>query len=176
MHNKFHYEIELALIPARGGSKGLLGKNLAELAGKPLIVHTIDAAQQSGVFRKLVVSTDDEAIAEVSRAVGAEVLMRPTELAQDHSSSLDVIEHALAAYELTEGRFCLLQPTSPLRNAGHIREGVTLLMDSGASSLISARELEHHPLKSLILQNDGGYFLYVICLIWFPLVRTCHWQ
>lgn len=148
---------ELALIPARGGSKGLPGKNIIELAGKPLIVHTIEAALKFGVFKRVVVSTDDQSIAEVSAAAGAEVLMRPTELAQDHSSSLDAIEHALAAYGLEQGMFCLLQPTSPLRNAGHIREAALLLRDSGATSVISVSEPEHHPLKSLILQGDGFY-------------------
>ena len=93
--------IELALIPARGGSKGLPGKNIIELAGKPLIVHSIEATQQSGMFERIVVSTDDSAIAKISVAAGAEVLMRPVELAQDHSSSLDVIEHALAVFGLT---------------------------------------------------------------------------
>lgn len=150
-------QIELALIPARGGSKGLPGKNIIKLAGKPLILHTIEAAHQSGMFRQVVVTTDDEAIASVSRAAGAEVLMRPVELAQDNSSSLDVIEHALAAYGLTKGYFCLLQPTSPLRNDAHIREAVARLMETRAPSIISACELEHHPLKSLIRQSDGGY-------------------
>lgn len=149
--------IELALITARGGSKGLPGKNIAALAGKPLIVHTIEAARQSGVFQRVMVSTDDAAIAQVSRAAGAEVLMRPAELAQDHSSSLDVIEHALAECALTQGHFCLLQPTSPLRHAGHIREAAMQLREDAVTSVISASELEHHPLKSLVLQSDGSY-------------------
>ncbi len=148
---------ELALIPARGGTKGLSGKNIIDLAGKPLIVHTIEAARQSGAFEKVVVSTDDPAIAEVSQAAGVEVLMRPAELAQDHSSSLDVIAHALAAFGLELGSFCLLQPTSPLRNSDHIREAAALFRDSAVTSVISARELEHHPLKSLIRQQDGSY-------------------
>ena len=150
-------QIQLALITARGGSKGLPGKNIVDLAGKPLIVHTIDAALQSSVFQRVLVSTDDQAIAEVSLAAGAEVLKRPAALAQDHSSSLDVIEHALAECKLKTGNFCLLQPTSPLRNAEHIREAAEMLINSGASSVISASELKHHPLKSLIRQNDGNY-------------------
>lgn len=149
--------IELALIPARGGSKGLPGKNIIALAGKPLIAHTIDAAIGSELFQRVLVSTDDDAIASVSRAAGAEVLMRPGELALDHSSNLDVIEHALAEYGLVAGQFCLLQPTSPLRNARHIREAAALLANTGVTSVISACEPEHHPLKSLIRQSDGSY-------------------
>jgi CMP-N-acetylneuraminic acid synthetase len=149
--------VELALITARGASKGLPGKNIIDLAGKPMIVYTIDAALQSGVAKRVLVSTDDAAIAEVSRAAGAEVLMRPAGLAQDHSSSLDVIEHALAECNLTAGYFCLLQPTSPLRNAKHLREAAEMLENSGATSVISVSELDHHPLKSLIRQTDGSY-------------------
>lgn len=148
---------DIALIPARGGSKGLPGKNIAPLIDKPLITYTIDAALRSNVFKRVVVSTDDTAIANISLAAGAEVLNRPAILSQDNSSSLDVIEHALSEYELTSGCFCLLQPTSPLRNALHIQEAAAQFFESTATSVISAHELNHHPLKSLIIREDGIY-------------------
>jgi CMP-N-acetylneuraminic acid synthetase len=149
--------IDLALIPARGGSKGLPGKNIIDLNGKPLISYTIDAALKSRLFKRIVVSTDDTGIAEVSADAGAEILIRPSALAQDASSSLDVIEHALMFHGLTNGKFCLLQPTSPLRDANHIVEAADLFRDCSGASVISANELEHHPLKSLIRQSDGHY-------------------
>src|SRR5437660_1602509 len=85
----------VAIITARGGSKGLPGKNLLELAGKPLLCHTIDAALECGSITRVVVSTEDFKIAEVARAAGALVIDRPPELARDDSSSRDVVLHAL---------------------------------------------------------------------------------
>jgi CMP-N-acetylneuraminic acid synthetase len=149
--------INLAIIPARGGSKGLPGKNIIDLNGKPLISYTIEAAITSQLFDRVIVSTDDRSIAEVSANTGAEILMRPSTLAQDETSSLAVIEHTLSEYELTSGSFCLLQPTSPLRNANHIKEAAILFQDCAKSSVISATELMHHPLKSLIKQSNGRY-------------------
>lgn len=147
----------VAIIPARGGSKGIKNKNIVDLNGRPLICYTIDAALSTGLFSEVIVSTDCDKIARVALGSGAKLLKRPDFLAQDSSSSIDVISHVLEEIGLLNGYFCLLQPTSPLRNAEHIREGATQLLDSGATSLISACELEHHPLKSLILQQDGTY-------------------
>lgn len=147
----------VAIIPARGGSKGLPGKNIVDLSGKPLIVYTIVAAKKSKVFDRVVVTTDDEQIVEVSENAGAEVIRRPVQLAQDHSSSLDVIKHALNELELKGGVFCLLQPTSPLRNATHIVEANEIYQRGKTTSVISAAELEHHPFKSLVSDGKGGY-------------------
>lgn len=147
----------VAIIPARGGSKGLPGKNIVDLAGDPLIVYTIVAAQKSNVFDRVVVTTDDEKIAEVSEKAGAEIIRRPTQLAQDHSSSLDVIRHALDELKLEDGVFCLLQPTSPLRNAAHIVEANEIYQRGKAISVVSVAELEHHPYKSLVSDGKGGY-------------------
>src|SRR5688500_9327671 len=114
----------LALIPARGGSKGLPGKNTRALRGKPLIAWTIDAARQAGIFDRVLVSTDSSEIADVARRYGALVpFTRPAEIAADETPMRDVIRHTLVA-ETAAGLepeiIVLLQPTSPLRSAEDI--------------------------------------------------------
>src|SRR5436305_12518622 len=91
-----HYQVRvLGVVTARGGSKGLPGKNLRPLAGKPLIAHTIDTARESGAFDRVILSTDDEAIATAGRTCGCEVpFMRPAELARDETPHLPVLQHA----------------------------------------------------------------------------------
>jgi len=121
----------LALVPARGGSKRLPGKNLRPLAGRPLIAHTIGAALGCPDVERVVVSTDDEAIAEAARAAGAEVpFLRPAHLATDAAGSMDVVFHVLAHLRETEGyrpsSVALLQPTSPLRTSAHLAAAVAL--------------------------------------------------
>ncbi len=147
----------VAIITARGGSKGLPRKNILDLNGKPLIAHTIDAAINSKVFEKVIVTTDDKEIKDVSLQYGAEVIDRPKELATDTASSLDVIEHALLELQNkgeVYSHFILLQPTSPLRNATHIQEAWKKYSEEEASSLISVVEVEHSPFKMLI-EKDG---------------------
>lgn len=136
----------VAIIPARGGSKRLPGKNIRELVGKPLIAWTIEAAIQSGCFDRVIVSTDDEKTAEISRQYGAEVpFMRPPELANDTATSDSVIKHVvewLKENSNTEVKtVALLQPTSPLRTAQHIRESYALLNDKNANAVISVGEV-----------------------------------
>jgi len=106
----------LGLIPARGGSKGVPRKNIKMICGHPLIAWTIRAARDSRLLDQVLVSTEDEEIAEVSRAYGAEVLRRPPELAADDTISRDVIAHALK--ETGAGHSVLLQATSPVRSPG----------------------------------------------------------
>ena len=107
----------LGLITARGGSKGVLGKNVKQLAGKPLIVWTIEAALESGRIDRLILSTDSNEIANVAKAVGCDVpFMRPPALATDTATSNDVIRHALKEINSNDDRVVLLQPTSPLRS------------------------------------------------------------
>jgi len=147
----------VAIIPARGGSKGLPRKNVLDLAGKPLIAHTIDAAIKSKVFDKVVVTTDDSEIKEVSLKYGAEVIDRPKELATDTASSIDVIDHALKVlvsnnYNATH--FMLLQPTSPLRNAEHIKQAWNKYNEEHANSLVSVAKVGHPPQKMLV-EIDG---------------------
>lgn len=135
---------ELALIPARGGSKGLAGKNIRQLGSAPLIAWTIAAAQKSKLFRHIVVSTDDLEIANVSRAAGASVpFMRPSELANDTATSASVVAHAIATLGIT-GAFAVLQPTSPFRQARHLREAATIfdrLSDAALYSVIAGKPL-----------------------------------
>lgn len=139
----------LGVITARGGSKGILGKNIKELLGKPLIWYTIDAAKKSGVFDRIILSTDDEKIAEVAKGYGCEVpFMRPKELAADKTPHLPVMRHAVSFLKEKEGYSpdytVILQPTSPLRRAFHIKGAVELLQKSGADSVVSVSELPAH--------------------------------
>lgn len=129
--------IDLAIIPARAGSQGLPGKNIADLGGRPLIEWTVRAALSSGVFARVIVSTDGPEIAEAAQAAGAEIpFLRPPELATSEARSVDVVRHALDACGPIQ-TFALLQPTSPFRNAAHIREATGLLAETGAAALIS---------------------------------------
>lgn len=122
----------LAVIPARGGSRGLPGKNLKELGGVPLVGHSIAAARTVPAVRRTIVSTDDEQIATVSRSFGADVpFLRPPELATDTAPTGPVIAHALAAAESEGGApydaVLLLEPTSPIRDPARLAEAVDLL-------------------------------------------------
>lgn len=129
--------IDLALIPARAGSKGVPGKNIAKLGGLPLIAWTIRAALASGLFGRVIVSTDGDEIASAAQAAGAEVpFLRPAHLATAQARSVDVVRHALDATG-TQGRFALLQPTSPFRNARHLREAAARLGADPAASVVS---------------------------------------
>lgn len=146
----------VAIITARGGSKGLPRKNVLELNGKPLIAHTIDAALESKIFDKVVVTTDDQEIKEISLQYGALVIDRPSELASDNASSLDVIEHALKILEQNNEvytYFILLQPTSPLRNTTHIQKAWRQYITNDVNSIVSVVEVEHPPQKMLIEEN-----------------------
>jgi N-acylneuraminate cytidylyltransferase/CMP-N,N'-diacetyllegionaminic acid synthase len=145
----------VAIIPARGGSKGLPRKNVLLLAGKPLIAHTISAALDSGVFSNVYVTTDCDEIKEVAFASGAQVIDRPKILATDSSSSLDVITHTLNTIELLTSHFILLQPTSPLRNAEHIVKSVQRFEEGDEITLVSVSECIDTPLKTLYLGSDG---------------------
>ena len=131
----------VAIIPARGGSTGLSRKNIRLLAGKPLVAYSIEAALKSRYINKVVVSTDDEEIAGISRRYGAEVIERPKELAKDITPTEPVIEHTLECLKEDEGYKCdiiiLLQPTSPIRNIKHIDEALDLFLNKCYDSLLS---------------------------------------
>ena len=137
----------LAIIPARGGSKGIPGKNLRELAGKPLIAWSILAARAAERIDRIVVSTDDEAIAETARAFGADVpFVRPADLATDTAPTEPVMAHALDWYAEAGEEFdtiVLLQPTSPLRRAGTIDAALARFEAEGADSLLGVCETHH---------------------------------
>ena len=151
----------LGLITARGGSKGIPGKNIRSLAGKPLIAWTIEAAQKSGCLARIAVSTDDEAIAAVARDWGAEVpFMRPVKLAEDTSSHISVVEHALNWFleheNYTPDYLLLLQPTSPLRVPEDIQAAVELAEARDAVGVVSVVESHPHPYLSKRIQPDGA--------------------
>ncbi|MES1935628.1 acylneuraminate cytidylyltransferase family protein [Salinisphaera hydrothermalis] len=149
----------VAIIPARGGSKRLPGKNKRLLGGKPLIQWTLEAARDSGVIDLIVVTSDDEEVLAIARANWAMAIKRPDALASDTATTVDTVLHALQhltdngfAYE----RIMLLQPTSPLRRAAHIREALARMSDTNAASVISVCETEHSPLLSNTLPPDGS--------------------
>lgn len=148
----------LAVIPARGGSKGVPGKNIKELVGKPLIAYTIEAAIESNIFKKIIVSTDSSQIAKIAINYGAEVpFLRPDEISGDLTSSDDVILHALSYYQqqgIGYDEVCKLQPTSPLRTSRHLQEAYQLFCQKRADFLVSVCECEHSPLWSGIIGDD----------------------
>jgi CMP-N-acetylneuraminic acid synthetase len=140
----------VAVVTARGGSKGLPGKNIADLGGKPLLAWTLEAARASRRIDRLVLSTDSPEIADVGRSWGAEVpFLRPAELATDTAHSPDVVEHAVAFVEKAEGvgfdYAVMLQPTSPFRTAQHIDEAIEKFESSGLDSLIAIKPQDYPP-------------------------------
>jgi CMP-N-acetylneuraminic acid synthetase len=153
----------LGIIPARGGSKRFPGKNLAILVGKPLIAHTIEAARDSKVFDRVVVSTEDEAIARVALDWGIEVVRRPVSLATDDALLGPVCRHALLEVERRDGcRYeieVLLQPTSPLRTAAHICAGTEILRRQDCDSVISVRPSLERLHRARIIVNGELRFL-----------------
>ena len=150
----------LGLVPARGGSKGVPGKNVRLLTGRPLIAYTASAARESGVVDRLVLSTDAAEIAEAGRAAGLEVpFTRPAELAEDDTPMLAVIRHAvdsLAREGWQPEIVVLLQPTSPLRTAAHIRDAVALLRETGADSVVTVVELPRHVSPDYVMRLEHG--------------------
>jgi CMP-N,N'-diacetyllegionaminic acid synthase len=157
----------LGVVTARAGSKGLPGKNTRLLAGKPLIAYTIDAACASGVFDRLILSTDDDETAAIGRRLGCEVpFMRPAALAADDTPHLPVMQHAVAwlrDHERYEPEWVMiLMPTSPLRQPRHIVESVELALSSGADSVVSVDRVpaHFHPLRMLSVDEHGWARLY----------------
>ncbi len=148
------------IITARGGSKGIPRKNIARVAGRPLIAWTIAAARASRHLTRLLVSTDDNAIAEISRTEGAEVpFLRPSELSEDDSPHVAVVQHALAwlrDQEACEPDFVmLLQPTSPLRTAADIDAAIELAERSGTEAVVGVTEVRQHPYLMYRLDPAG---------------------
>lgn len=146
----------LGLVPARGGSKGLPGKNIAPLAGRPLIAYTLEAARASRHLDRCVVSTDCEAIARVCRECGGDVpFLRPPELARDDTPTMPVVLHALAALGEPYDAVLLLQPTSPLRTPADIDAAIEMLAaDPSADSVISVvRVGDRHPSRMKTIRD-----------------------
>ncbi len=151
----------IALIPARAGSKGLAQKNIKPLAGKPLIAHTIEQALAAEQVSQVVVSTDDERIAEVAKKYGAEVpFLRPAELAQDDSLAVDAYQYTLKKLEKETAPIdsvIILQPTSPLRQSADIDAAIELYKNKKADSVIGYT-LENHPIIwHKYIKEDGSF-------------------
>jgi N-acylneuraminate cytidylyltransferase/CMP-N,N'-diacetyllegionaminic acid synthase len=149
----------LALIAARGNSKGLPNKNILDLYGKPVIAWTIEGAQGCKYIDEIVVSTDSEEIAQIARRYGASVpFLRPGELAEDSSKIMDVIAHAISFLESEGQRFdivVLLQPTCPLRSVEDVEQAIELLSKREAQAVVSVSATEHNPLWANTLPADG---------------------
>jgi len=151
----------LGIITARGGSKGVPGKNLKLLAGKPLLAYTIDAANHCAALDRVILSTEDETIAAAGRAMGCEVpFTRPAELSRDDTPHLPVIQHAAAWMRDHANYTCdavmVLQPTSPLRTSTDIAAAVGLLESTGADSVLSVSEVPAHSHPSRTLRLDAS--------------------
>jgi CMP-N-acetylneuraminic acid synthetase len=149
----------LAVIPARGGSKRVPGKNIRPLGGKPLIEWSIDVAENNADISDVLVSTDDDAIAEVARRAGALVpWLRPAELATDSAASVDVCLHALDWYESARGKvdgLMLLQPTSPFRSRETVQRALELFCGNSRRSVIGVSPALSHPLWCLQVNGDS---------------------
>ena len=150
----------LAIIPARGGSKGLPGKNIKALCGKPLIAYTIEAAQAAKSIDRLILSTDDEEIAEVVQKFGVEIpFMRPAELAKDTSLAIDNYIYTMDWLNAESSKqyddFIVLQPTSPFRTAADIDNAVELFREKNADSVISVCEASHPPVWAKKIDPSG---------------------
>lgn len=148
----------IAIIPARSGSKGLKDKNIKLLNGKPLIAYTIEAAQKSNLFEEIIVSTDSEKYAEIAREWGASVpYLRNEDLSSDIASSWDVVKDVLMNYKKNGEEFgtvTLLQPTSPLRTYEDIITGYNKMRERDANLIVAVCEVDHSPLWSNTLPED----------------------
>lgn len=148
----------LAIIPARGGSKGIKNKNIIDICGKPLIAYSIEEALKCSYIDNVVVSTDSEIIKRTAEKYGAEVpFLRPAKLSGDSAKSIDVMLHCVEhlknkgyEYDYT----VLLQPTSPLRKVKHIEEAIIRIVHNEENSLISVCEVEQNPVLMRTIEND----------------------
>ena len=150
----------IAIIPARSGSKGLPDKNIRPVNGKPLLAYTIEAALESGCFDTVHVSTDSEHYAEIARQYGADVpFLRSAALATDTASTWDAVREVLARYDELGKRFdtmMLMQPTTPLRTAEDVKAAYALLQKKQAKSVIAVCEVDHSPLWCDTIPDSGS--------------------
>lgn len=149
----------LAIIPARGGSKGIPKKNIYKINGKPLIYYSIHEALKSNFLDRVIVSTDSEEIAQVSKFYGAEVpFIRPLELATDTSKTIDVLLHAIEQCRNENDNYdylVLLQPTQPLRKSFHIDKAIKKIVDCHQKSLVSVSKVKEHPILMRTISKEG---------------------
>jgi len=150
--------INIAIIPARGGSKRIPGKNIKPFLGKPLILYSVEAALKSGAFDKIVVSTDDRQIADIAREHGAEVpFIRPSSLADDFATTADVIEHAIIQceklYSSKIPRACCIYPTAPFIRHTDIADGLETLVGTNAGSVFTVTTFPYPIFRALKLDT-----------------------
>lgn len=152
--------MNVAIIPARGGSKRIPRKNIKPFAGKPMIAYSIEAAKESNLFHKIIVSTDDLEIADVARQYGAEVpFLRPKELADDHTGTNAVVKHAITwalGERLPLTYACCIYATAPFVQAELLRKGFEMLVDSGKDFAFSITSFPFSIFRSLRLTTEGG--------------------
>jgi len=152
----------LAIIPARGGSKGLPGKNIKELCTKPLIAWSIEAGLKSSYIDEVMVSTDDQGIADIAKTYGANVpFLRPDDLASDTATSFDAVKHTIDYYKnvlhKTYDYIVLLEPTSPLRESSDIDNAIEQLLSSEADSIVGISKTEDQNPAFLIKKNRQNF-------------------
>lgn len=135
----------LAIIPARSGSRGLKDKNIIELCGKPMMAYSIEAALETGLYDRVIVTTDSDRYAGIAASFGAETMIRGADISGDTASTFQVIEDVLGRVDSVYDHFTLLQPTSPLRNAVHLAEAVSAFEEryQEYDFLVSVKEAEH---------------------------------
>jgi len=144
----------LAIIPARGGSKRLPNKNILPLAGKPMLLWTIESAMQSKYLDEIILSTDSDDIIKVVENYKIKTIKRPLELASDTAKTVDVVNHVIENINKEYDFIVLLQPTSPLRTSNHIDEAIEQLIKLNADAIISVTEVDHSPLWCNILPES----------------------
>lgn len=149
----------LAIIPARGGSKGIPKKNIIEVGGKPLIYYSIKEAFQSKYLDRVILSTDCQEIAQTAKNYGLEVpFLRPEELATDNAKTIDVLIHVVEYLKKTKENYdyiVLLQPTQPLRKSFHIDEAIENIVNKNKNSLVSVSKVQDHPLLIRSIDSNG---------------------
>ena len=148
----------LAIIPARSGSKGLKDKNIRLLCGKPLLAYSIEAALRSDMFEKVMVSTDSAEYAKIAIEYGAEVpFLRSQEASTDKATTWSMVAEVINKYRELNQEFdsvCVLQPTSPMRDANNIKEAYKVFVEKNAFSVVSVCEAEHSPLWMNVMPED----------------------
>lgn len=154
----------IAIITARGGSKRIPRKNIKEFCGKPILAYSIEAAIQSGVFDEVMVSTDDEEIAEIAKMYGAKIpFMRSAETSNDHATTADVLREVLEEYKVRGIMFdkmCCLYPTAPFATAEKLRRAMEILDDSRTQSVIPVVEFDFPPMRGMYIRNEKVEYVY----------------
>ncbi|WP_284891953.1 cytidylyltransferase domain-containing protein [Cobetia amphilecti] len=145
----------IAIIPARGGSKGVKNKNLRKVGQCSLLERAIKSASNVESINIIIVTTDSVTIADEAKGLGAEVIFRPSHLADDNSRTIDAVIHTLDIKTISQGVCVLLQPTSPFRTSHHVEVALEKFYDTQANSLVSVSEASDHPFKMLVIEPDN---------------------